>query len=148
MTAKMPETALPRNHALSIVLAVAVLVGALVVHTLAARTYCNLNSRSLQLAASMAARVGAQYLPLNPQAAMWTANRLLHRCGVASNEIISTVVSSDDRTLTIRLSRKVPEYVLLLALGAPDRTINVTASGQGQGNDSLPARSTRSMEAL
>jgi hypothetical protein len=107
-------------------------MSALIVHTMAARAYYSLNSRNLQLVATMAVRAGAEYMPKDPRGAIQIASRFVRHCGVASSEIISTDVSADDYTLTITLYRKVPKYVSLLALGLPSRLISVTATGQRQ----------------
>jgi hypothetical protein len=124
----------------SIVAAVSMLLGALIVRTIAARAYYNLNSQHLQLIASTAVRAGMQYIPADPQTALRIADRFVQGFGVTSDEIILIDVSDDDSTLTIKLSREIPEYVSLLAFGLPNRTIRVTASGEQQRIDS-PARS-------
>ena len=95
------------------------LLGALSMHTVAARAYYNINSKNLQLVASTAVRAGIQYLPVDPQTAIRIADRFVQGFGVTSDEIISIDVSDDDSTLTIRLSREIPEYVSLLAYEPP-----------------------------
>jgi hypothetical protein len=113
-----------------VTLASILLIGVLIVNSLASRAYYNLNLRGLQLVATMAVRAGAEYLPSDPRTAEFVADRYVRLCGVGSNEIASTDVSADDYRLTIRLSRKVPEYISLFAFGLPGRSISVTASGQ------------------
>jgi hypothetical protein len=132
MTGRSFKTLFLRDRARSVALTVAMVLVALIVHTITARAYYSLNSQNLQLVASIAVRAGAEYLPTDPQAAMRIAGRFVQRQGVASDEIISTDVSADNYTLTIRLRRKVPKYVSLLALGLPSRLISVTVSGQRQ----------------
>jgi hypothetical protein len=56
--------------------------------------------------------------------AVLMADRYARYCGIAPSEIISTDVSADANTLTIKLSRQVPqvpEYVSLLAFGLRDQ---------------------------
>jgi hypothetical protein len=136
------------SRVMLIVLATVILPGVLIVQTIAARAYYNLNSQSLQLVGSMAVRVGAEYLPTDPRTAVLIADRYARRCGITSNEIISTDVSADDNTLTIRLSRKVPEFLSLLALGLPDRTISVVVAGHSQKVRGGFGRDAPSTEAL
>ena len=131
-----------------LVLATITLPGMLIAQSIAARAYYNLNSQSLQLVGTMAVRVGAEYLPTDPRTAVLIADRYARRCGIASNEIISTDVSADDNTLTITLNRKVPEFLSLLALGLPDRTISVVVSGHSQKVRGGFGRDAPSTEAL
>ncbi len=131
-----------------LVLATITLPGMLIVQSFAARAYYNLNSRSLRLVASMAVRAGAEYLPTDPRNAVLIADRCALRYGVTSSEIVSTAVSADDKTLTLRLSRRVPEFMSLLALGLPNRTISVVVSGHSQKIKVVPGRGAPSTEAL
>jgi hypothetical protein len=124
------------------------LLGALAMHTVTARAYYNINSKNLQLVASSAVRAGIQYLPVDPQTAIRTADRFVQGFGITSDEIISIDVSNDDSTLTIRLSREIPEYVSLLAFGLPNQTIRVTASGEQQKIDRPSARGMLQTAAL
>ena len=142
------KTSFFRSGTASIVAAVSMLLGALSMHTVAARAYYNINSKNLQLVASTAVRAGIQYLPVDPQTAIRIADRFVQGFGVTSDEIISIDVSDDDSTLTIRLSREIPEYVSLLAFGLPNRTIRVTASGGQQKIDGPSARGTLQIAAL
>ena len=137
-----------RSGTASIVAAVSILLGGLTMHAVAARAYYNINSKNLQLVASTGVRAGIQYLPVDPLAAIRTAYRLVQVLGVTPDEITSIDVSDDNNTLTIRLSRQIPEYLSLLAVGLPNRTIRVTASGGQQKIDSPSARSTLQRAAL
>lgn len=132
MTGGSIRTPFFRSRKRAIGLTAIMVMSALIVHTMAARAYYSLNSRNLQLVATMAVRAGAEYMPKDPRGAIQIASRFVRHCGVASSEIISTDVSADDYTLTITLYRKVPKYVSLLALGLPSRLISVTATGQRQ----------------
>ena len=49
-----------------VLLPTTLLVAALIAHSLIARAYYSLNSQRLEVVASMAVRVGAEYLPANP----------------------------------------------------------------------------------
>lgn len=97
-------------------------------HSIVARAYYSLNSQSLQLVASMGVKVGAEYLPANPRAAVRIAEAYAQDHGIAPAEIVFTECSSDNRVLTIRLDRKVRQYVALFAVGLPARDINLTVS--------------------
>jgi hypothetical protein len=137
-----------RSGPASIVVAASVLLGGLTMHTIAARAYYNMNSKNLQLVASTAVRAGIQYLPVDRLAAIRSAYRFVKVFGVRSDEITSIDVSDDNNTLTISLSREVPEYLSLLAFGLPGRTIRVTASGEQQKIDKPSARSAFHTAAL
>jgi hypothetical protein len=71
------------SRVMLIVLATVILPGVLIVQTIAARAYYNLNSQSLQLVGSMAVRAGAEYLPTDPRTAMLMADRYVRRWGIA-----------------------------------------------------------------
>ena len=148
MTDRPFKTSFFRSGTASIVAAVSMLLGALTMHAVAARAYYNINSKNLQLVASTAVRAGIQYLPVDPLAAIRTAYRFVQGFGVTSDEITSIDVSDDNNTLTIRLSREIPEYLSLLAFGLPNRMIRVTASGEQQKIDRPSARSTLQRAAL
>jgi hypothetical protein len=117
-----------------IALATIILPGALIMQTIVARAYYDLNSRSLQLVASMAVSAGSVYLPRDPRAAVLIADAYVQDHGVAPAEIICTELSSDNDELTIKLDRKVPKYVALFAVGLA-RDINVTASARLQAHN-------------
>jgi hypothetical protein len=117
-----------------IALATIILPSALMMQTIVARAYYDLNSRSLQLVASMAVSAGSVYLPRDPRAAVLIADAYVQDHGVAPAEIICTELSSDNDELTIKLDRKVPKYVALFAVGLA-RDINVTASARLQAHN-------------
>jgi hypothetical protein len=112
----------------SILFSITFVLGTLTAHCFIARAYYSLNSQGLGLVASMAVRMGAKYLPANPRAAIQIADADARDNGIAPAEIVFTESSSDNKVLTIRLDRKVPQYVALLAVGLPARDIDVTAS--------------------
>src|SRR5208282_3300929 len=99
-----------------------------IVHSIFAREYYYLNVKNLRLVALTAAKMGAVYLPTNPRAAVWIADAYVQSHGVAPAEIVFTEPSSDSNVLTIRLDRRIPLYLALLAVGLPARDISVTAS--------------------
>ena len=77
--------------------------------------------------------MGAEYLPANPRAAVRIADAFAQRHGIAPAEIVFTQLSPDNSVLTIRLDRKIPSYVAVLAMGGlPARDIDVTASAWRQ----------------
>lgn len=117
------------SRALSIALVITYAT-ALVVHSVSGAVYYSINSASLQIAAANAVRTGAQYLPMEPAAAVRSAVNYAENDGIAPNEIVLTKVAIDDRALTLSLCRKVPWYVGFLAFGLPNGEIRVTASAR------------------
>jgi hypothetical protein len=120
----------PIDVAALILLAVITVTGSLIGHSLSANMYYNLNYLTLQMAADLAVRAGAEYLPTNPRTAVQIANAYAKLNGVTSHEIVLTGVGPDERTLRIRLNRQIPIYIALFAVGLPSRDIIVTASAQ------------------
>jgi hypothetical protein len=120
----------PIRFVAAIVLVVTILAGALIVHSISADVYYNLNFLKLQTAADMAVRAGAEYLPRNTRAAAQVAATYAKYNGVASNEIELVEIDSAKRILSIRLRRKIPIYISLFAVGLPHGKIAVTASAQ------------------
>jgi hypothetical protein len=116
------------------VLVVTTLSAALIVHTISANVYYNLNLLKLQVAADLAVRAGVEYLPTDPRIALQVATAYAERNGVAFNEIMLVGVDRYRRTLRIRLSRKIPIYISLLAIRLPHRDIVVTSFAQRQTN--------------
>ena len=124
-----------RYRVTPVLLPTILLVAALIAHSFIARAYYSLNSQRLEVVASMAVRVGAEYLPANPRTAVRIADAYARDNGIAPGEIVFTEPSSDNNVLTIRLDRKVPQYVALFTVGLPARDISVTASAQLQDDD-------------
>jgi hypothetical protein len=123
-----------RWRVMLIVFAVITLPIELLVHGVFAREYYNLNVKSLRLVALTAVKMGAQYLPADPPAAVRVADEYAQRQEITRAEIVFTELSSDNNVLTIRLDRKIPQYMAVLALGGlPARDISVTASAWRQG---------------
>jgi hypothetical protein len=112
------------------VLVVTTLIAALIVHSISADVYYNLNLLRLQTAADLAVRAGAEYLPADPRTAIQVAAEYAERNGVAFNEIVLVAIDSDKRTLRIRLNRKIPIYISFFAVGLPHRHIAVRSSAQ------------------
>ena len=121
-----------RCRVILIALAAIILPAELIVHSIFAREYYYLNVKNLRLVALTAAKMGAVYLPTNPRAAVWIADAYVQSHGVAPAEIVFTEPSSDSNVLTIRLDRRIPLYLALLAMGLPARDISVTASAWRQ----------------
>ena len=120
-----------------IVFVVLILPVELIAHSICAREYYYLNVRELQVMALTAVKIGADYLPTDPRAAVRVADAYVQSQGIAPPEIVFTQLSSDNSVLTIRLDRKIPSYVAVLAMGGlPARDIDVTASAwqRGAGN--------------
>jgi hypothetical protein len=114
-----------------IVFAAITLPTELVVHGVLARKYYDINAENLQLVALTAVKMGVQYLPADPGAAVREANAYAVGHGIARSEIVFTNLSSDDTVLTIRVERKIPKYFAVLVVGGlPSRDISVTASAR------------------
>jgi hypothetical protein len=94
---------------------------AFVLHSISARLYYAFTYKTLEIAAALAVRTGADYLPANCRAAMQAADASAQRIGIKREEIVFTGVSSDNQTLTIRLSRNMPRYLTVLVVGLPGR---------------------------
>jgi hypothetical protein len=123
-----------RWRVMLILFAVIILPVELIVHRIVAREYYYLNVKSLQLTALTAVKMGAEYLPADPRVAVQVADAYAQSQGIAPAEVVFTEPSSDNHILTIRLDRKIPRYVAVLAMGGlPARDISVTASAWRQG---------------
>jgi hypothetical protein len=123
-----------RGRAILIALAAIILPIELLVHGAFAREYYYLNVNDLRLVALTAVKIGAQYLPVDPAAAIRMADAYARHHGIARAEIVLTELSPDGKVLTIRLERKIPQYLAVLAMGGlPARDIDVTASAGPQG---------------
>jgi Flp pilus assembly protein TadG len=110
-------------------LIVAVLIGALALGTDVAVLYYNWHL--LQNAADHAALAGASYLPDYPSLAMSNATGYAERNGISSSEITSISISSDDKSLTVELSREVPyRFGVLLGLFSGRVSAHATAAVQ------------------
>jgi hypothetical protein len=103
---------------------------ALLVHSISARAYFSSNSIQLAIVAEMAVRAGRDFLPNEPHAAVYAADRYVLSHGVAAEEIVFTSTDSDNSVLTLRLCRRVPRYMALFAVGLPNRTIILTATAR------------------
>ncbi len=129
----------PRWRMTLVVLTLIVLPAELLVHGILAKEYYYLNIKNLQLVALASVKMGAQYLPTDPRAAVWVADAYAQSQGIAPAEIVFTRPSSNNSELTIRFDCKIPRYLAVLAMGGlPARDISVTASAWRQGaRDSL-----------
>jgi hypothetical protein len=106
----------------------------LIVNNRLAREYYYLNVKNLQLMALTAVKMGAEYLPADPRVAVEVADAYVQSQGIDPAEIVFPEPSSNNNVLTIRLHRKIPRYVAVLAMGGlPAREICVTASARRQG---------------
>lgn len=108
-------------------IALSALLGAMALSTDVAALY--FNWQTLQSAADSAVVAGANYLPSNPAQAISTANSYAGSNRIAAPEILSTTVSSDNRSLNIQLQRKVP-YTFALLLGLVSGTVSAQATAQ------------------
>ena len=105
------------------------LLGAVALGTDVAVFYFNWGQ--LQKAADSAALAGANYLPDNPAQAATTANQLAQNNGVAASEIISTSVTADNLSISIKLQRTVP-YYLARVLGLTSGIVATSATATPQ----------------
>lgn len=81
----------------------------------------------LQKAADSAVLAGANFLPDNPSGATTTANQYATSNGVKLAEIVSTTVSADSLSITMKLARTVP-YYFARVLGLKSATVGATAA--------------------
>ena len=125
---KAPKIRVARVTLLATILAVL----ALTVHSLSANVYYKTNLIRLQTAADIAVSAGVCYLPAHPQSAIQVADTYAKANGVDSAEIEFTGVSPDGSTLRMRLQRKIPFYVMALAIRLPGNPIRVTASAHAR----------------
>jgi Putative Flp pilus-assembly TadE/G-like len=124
-----------RRSQIIVVLAVALpaLLGALVLATDIGVLYYNWHL--LQSAADSAALAGASYLPSYPSLAISNATAYAERNGITGSEITSVTVSSDGKSLTVRLTRKVPyRFGVLLGLFSGSVAAHATAQVQTAGS--------------
>ena len=122
-----------RSRGMLLVVALIVLSTELTMRGMFAKEYYYLSAKNLQLRALAAVKIGAEYLPENPHAAIRAADAYAVSQGIAPAEIIFTEVSLDNTRLKINFDRKIPGYVAVLAMGGlPGRDINVTASAWRQ----------------
>ena len=78
-----------------IVLALIILPIELLMRGAFARGYYYFYVNNLQLVALTAVKMGAQYLPAEPTAAVWVADAYVQRQGIAPAEIVFTELSLD-----------------------------------------------------
>jgi len=117
-----------RQRIALVTLALLVLLGELLGQSYLASQVYSFYIRNLELVAITAVKMGANHLPADPNAAVRVADACAEGLGMAKAEIVSTEVSADDNVLTIRLDRKIPSYLAVLALGKlPTRYLSVTA---------------------
>jgi hypothetical protein len=123
---------LSRHRGALILLCAAINVSMLVVHTIASNMYYESMCIRMQMVAGIAVKAGAVYLPADPRTAVQVADASVKRNGFVPNEIVSTEVAENDRTLTIVLKRELPTYVALFILGVgwPGCEIKVTAQAK------------------
>ena len=121
--------------------ATAVLVGAIALAADVSVLYYN--QMLLQKAADAAVIAGAGYLPSQADKAVSTTNSYASNNGVKQGEIVSTLVSGDSQSITIRVQRTVPHYFArifgftnaqvsaIATAGVPNavNTVNVNGSG-------------------
>jgi hypothetical protein len=108
-------------------IALPVLVGAMALSTDVGVLY--FNWQTLQSAADCGAVAGASYLPSNPSQAISIADLYAKNNGILAQEIRSTTVSSDNRSLNIQLQRTLP-YSFAPLLGLISGTVSAQATAQ------------------
>ena len=120
-----------RCRIMLIVFAVITLPAELIGHSIVAREYYYLNVKNIQLVALTAAKTGAQFCRgIHQLLCEWPMH--MRKVTESPAEVVFTDDLFDDHALTIRLDRKIPMYVAVLALGLPARDINVTTSASPQ----------------
>ena len=114
------------RKATSALLAITVVAGAVIIDGVAARYYFYSNWIRLENAADAAATAGSLYLPANPAMALKTAHKYASLNGVRPEEIVSTTITPDDSTITIRLKRAMPFYLSGAGLGQTTSAVTAT----------------------
>jgi hypothetical protein len=87
----------------------------------------------LQKAADNGALAGANYLPFDTVTAKSTATTFAENNGVKAAEITGTVVSADNLSITVNLSRTVP-YYMARAFGLVNSVVSVSGTAGIQQN--------------
>jgi len=106
-----------------------IIVCASINHCATGVLYCNENSYLLSVTAQRAVSAAARCLPADPEQAIEVARDYARRCGILSGEISYIDVSSDGSAISIKLSQRVPGYLLLMTVGLPE-TIWATATAK------------------
>ncbi len=130
-----PDLSRRRDSQIIVVLALVLpaLIGALALATDVAVLYYNWHL--LQRAADSAALAGASYLPGYPSSAVSNARSYAEQNGIASGEIASITIASDNKSLTVRLARAVPyRFGVLLGLFSGGVSAHATAQLQTVGS--------------
>lgn len=105
--------------------AIAVLLGAIALCTDVGLLYWNWGL--LQKAADASVLAGGNYLPSDPATSVSVATNYAGLNGIASNEIVSTNVASDNMSISIQLRRRVPYYFAQL-VGLSSGVVTARAS--------------------
>jgi hypothetical protein len=108
-----------------------VLICAMALGTDVAVMYCNWVQ--MQKAADAGALAGANYLPFDTSTAKSTATTFAESDGIKAAEITGTVVSADNLSITVNLSRTVP-YYMARALGLVSSVVSVSGTAGIQQN--------------
>jgi hypothetical protein len=114
------------RKATPVLLALTIVVGAVIIDGVFARIYFYSNWIKLENAAAAAAEAGALYLPANPAMALKTANQYASLNGVRPDEIVCATIAPDDYTITIRLRRTMPFYMIGAGIGQPTGPVTAT----------------------
>jgi Flp pilus assembly protein TadG len=120
--------------AVVLTLTMATLLGAVALGADVAVLY--FNWVQIQKAADGAVLAGANYLPGNPSQAQSVAQSYAAQNGVATSEIVSTTVASDDMSMTMLVSRSVP-YNFARVLGLTTGLVKVSATAGIQQNPEM-----------
>ncbi|MBF6569239.1 MAG: hypothetical protein IVW54_10240 [Candidatus Binataceae bacterium] len=108
-----------------------VLLGSMALGTDIAILY--FNWVQMQKAADAAVLAGANYLPGDPSQAQTVANNNAMTNGIAQSEIVSTIVASDDMSITMTVNRNV-NYYFAKALGLTTGGVGTAATAGIQSN--------------
>lgn len=114
------------RKATSVLLALTLLSGAVIIDGVLARFYFYSNWIRLENAAAAAATAGSLFLPANPAMALKTAHQYALLNGVRPEEIVSATVASDDSAITVRLRRGIPFYLSGAGIGQSSGPVTAT----------------------
>ena len=120
-----------RGRVILIALAAIILPVELMMHGTFAREYYYLNVNNLGLVALTAVKMGAEYLPTDPPAAIRVADAYAQTTGSRGPRSCFTEPSSDGNVLTIRLERKNSTYLAVLAMVDCRRVISTSRRRHG-----------------
>jgi len=106
------------------------LLSLVAVHGLLGMACHHLRYLRLQMISQSAATVGAQLLPTDPFQAVRVARAYVEVIGASDHLVATVVVTSDNRSITVQISDRLPLYYALTTESFESRDIRVKARAQ------------------